>query len=198
MAKDARDNDEDDSPPALEIATRLERLGRLLRQAGHAGGLVPAQWEVLRYLARANRLSRSPGVVARYLGTTKGTVSQSLLTLQKKGLVTRRTSAVDERQVLLDLTEAGRAKLTSDPLQALASDLDNLGGKTRRRLARGISELLGQEITRQKAARFGTCTGCAERRDGKDGITSCAIDKAPLADAEQVLLCASFALEKGA
>ncbi len=150
MAKDARDSDEDESPPALEIATRLERLGRLLRQAGHAGGLVPAQWEVLRYLARANRLSRSPGAVARYLGTTKGTVSQSLLTLQKKGLVTRRTSAVDERQVLLDLTEAGRAKLAADPLQALAADLDALGGKTRRRFARGLSDLLSAEITARR------------------------------------------------
>lgn len=196
MAKDARDND-DDSPSALEIATRLERLGRLLRQAGHAGGLVPAQWEVLRYLARANRLSRSPGAVARYLGTTKGTVSQSLLTLQRKGLVTRRTSAADERQVLLDLTESGRAKLTSDPLQALAGDLDNLGGKTRRRLARGLSELLGQEITRQKAARFGTCEGCAHRAE-QDGGPACRIDKAPLDSTEQNLLCASFTLEKGA
>lgn len=195
MARD--DSDDDDSPPALEIATRLERLGRLLRQAGHAGGLVPAQWEVLRYLARANRLSRSPGAVARYLGTTKGTVSQSLLTLTKKGLVTRRTSAVDERQVLLDLTEAGRAKLASDPLQALARDLDGLGGKTRRRFARGLSELLGHEIDRQKAARFGTCEGCAHRAE-QDGGPACRIDKAPLDSTEQNLLCASFTLEKGA
>jgi len=193
MARDTRDTDEDDGPPALEIATRLERLGRLLRQAGHAGGLVPAQWEVLRYLARANRLSRSPGCVARYLGSTKGTVSQSLLTLEKKGLLTRRTSTADERHVLLDLTGAGRAKLLSDPLQALASDLDALGGKTKRRFARGLAELLGQEITRQGAARFGTCAGCAHLKE-ETGRSLCAVDSQPVEEAERQLLCASFDL----
>ena len=103
----------------------------------------------------------------------------------------------DRETVLLDLTEAGRAKLASDPLQALARDLDGLGGKTRRRFARGLSELLGHEIDRQKAARFGTCEGCAHRAE-QDGGPACRIDKAPLDSTEQNLLCASFTLEKGA
>lgn len=191
MAKDPRDPDDDDGPPAIEIATRLERLGRLLRQASHEGGLVPAQWEVLRYLSRANRLSRSPGCVARYLGSTKGTVSQSLLTLEKKGLLTRRTNAADERHVLLDLTGAGREKLLSDPLQALASNLDGLGGKTRRRFARGLAELLGQEIERQGAARFGTCAACAHLGSSA-GQSQCAVDGKTIDTAERQLLCASF------
>ncbi len=188
MAREARDSEGDDTATPLDIVTRLERLGRLLRQSGHAGGLVPAQWEVLRFLARANRLSRSPGQVARYLGATKGTVSQSLLTLEKKGLVSRRAKEADERFVLLDLTEAGRETLRADPLLAVASDLESLGGKTRRRFARGLAELLELEIGRQGAARFGTCAGCMHF----SGSGTCAADSQPVSPEEQIRLCAVF------
>lgn len=188
MARETRDSEDDDTPAPLDIATRLERLGRLLRQAGHAGGLVPAQWEVLRFLARANRLSRSPGHVARYLGATKGTVSQSLLTLEKKGLVSRRTKEGDERFVLLDLTDRGRETLRADPLLAVASDLEALGNKTRRRFARGLAELLELEIARQGAARFGTCAGCAHFT----GSGTCATDGQSVSPEEQTRICAVF------
>ena len=139
MARDDGDGEDDES--TLDIATRLERLARLLRQAGHAGGLVPAQWEVLRYLARDNRLSRSPGALARYLGSTKGTISQSLQTLLKKGLVTRQTRSDDERHVLLALTATGQTLLAQDPLRTIATGIDALGGKTRRRFAKGLAEI---------------------------------------------------------
>lgn len=187
MARDDRDTEADDTP-ALEIAIRLERLSRLLRQAGHSHGLVPAQWDVLRYLARANRLSRSPGQVARYLGTTKGTVSQSLLTLEKKGLIQRHGNGSDKRHVSLTLTQAGRLRLEGDPLRALATDLEQLGGKTRRRFARGLAELLTMEIGRQGAARFGTCAACARL----DAGGTCAADGVRVTPEEQVLLCAAF------
>lgn len=188
MAKN--DGDTEDEATAQEITTRLERLARLLRQAGHAGGLVPAQWEVLRYLARANRLSRSPGVLARYLGSTKGTVSQSLQTLVKKGLVNRQTRSDDERHALLDLTPSGRTLLAQDPLQAMATDVDSLGGKTRRRFASGLAELLSLEIDRQGATRFGTCGGCRHFQDGDKGkAPHCAIDGGELSREETALLC---------
>ena len=188
MAKEQSDSEDGDQPTTFDIATRLERLGRLLRQSGHAGGLVPAQWEVLRFLSRANRLSRSPGQVARYLGATKGTVSQSLLSLQRKGFVSRRTKESDERYVLLDLTEAGHETLRSDPLLAVATDLETLGGKTRRRFARALAELLDLEIGRQGVARFGTCAGCRHFT----GAATCSVDGKPLPPDEQARLCAVF------
>ena len=194
MAKDDSAADEDDQPQALDIAIRLERLGRLLRQSGHAGGLVPAQWEILRYLGRANRLSRSPGCVTRYLGTTKGTISQSLLTLEKKGLVRRQTNAADERHVLLDLTDRGHSKLQADPILPLVQGLDELGGKTKRRFARGLAELLSREIGRQGGARFGTCAGCALAKHSAAGNTfQCTVDGATPDEHEQTRLCAVFA-----
>ena len=60
------------------IAALVDRLGRMAHGMQYASGLNPAQWEALRFIARANRYSRSPGAIARYLGTTRGTVSQTL------------------------------------------------------------------------------------------------------------------------
>ena len=41
----------------------IERLARVLQNDGHCDGLKPTQWEVLRYLSRANRFSCTPGAV---------------------------------------------------------------------------------------------------------------------------------------
>jgi predicted transcriptional regulator len=69
------------SPRAIEAAHLIDRLERLTR-AGEGLGLNPAQWEALRFLARANRFSRSPAAVADYLASTRGTVSQTLIALE--------------------------------------------------------------------------------------------------------------------
>ena len=71
------------------IAWPLERLTRLMRAGEHEGGLNPAQWEALRYLARANRFSRTPAALADFLGTTRGTVSQTVIALERTGHLTR-------------------------------------------------------------------------------------------------------------
>lgn len=188
MAKD--DGEFEDGATAPEIVTRLERLARLLRQAGHAEGLVPAQWEVLRYLGRANRLSRSPGALARYLGSTKGTVSQSLQTLVKKGLIARQTKSDDERHVQLALTTDGHTVLTLDPLRAIAADVEVMASKTKRRFGRGLADLLSAEIDRQKASRFGTCNGCRHLQGGtRANQPVCGMDGVSLKPAETTLLC---------
>lgn len=189
MAKKEREG-EDTVESAAETSIRLERLARLLRQAAHANGLVPTQWEALRYLARASRHSRSPGSLARYLGATKGTISQSLLTLEKKGLIARTNRAKDQRYADLSLTAAGQALLGDDPLQELAADIDDLGFKTRRRLARGLSALLAKAVSRQGAASFGTCADCRYFREGGPGNpANCMLDGEPLAVSELHLLC---------
>ncbi|MDE2384164.1 MAG: winged helix-turn-helix transcriptional regulator [Alphaproteobacteria bacterium] len=140
---------------------RLERLARLIRGAGNAEGLVPAQWDVLRYLARANRFSNSPRAAAHYLGATKGTISQTIQALQRKGLLRSLGRADDARSVALELTEAGVAMLEKDPLNALAGALDELGDKTAKRFHKAVSSLLEGEIARQDMPVFGVCEGCS-------------------------------------
>ncbi|CAH2394963.1 hypothetical protein [Mesorhizobium ventifaucium] len=60
------------SPEALEAAHLIDRLERLARSGEQSGRLNPAQWDALRYLARANRFSRTPAALANYLASTRG------------------------------------------------------------------------------------------------------------------------------
>jgi DNA-binding MarR family transcriptional regulator len=153
MAKEA------DQSPA-ETQERLERLARLIRSAGHAQGLIPAQWDVLRYLARANSFSNAPAAAAQYLGATKGTISQTILALVKKGLVQSVKRGGDQRSVALHLTAKGKECLALDPLVTLARNIENLGGKTQRRFSKAVGELLLAESERQDHATFGVCGDC--------------------------------------
>lgn len=160
-------SDEDDVDGRM-IAWPLERLARVLRAREHEGGLNPAQREALRYLGRANRFSNTAQGLTRYLGATKGTISQTLMALERKGLIAK--AARDARVVRLTLTEKGREVLAHDPWTELAADAEALGGKTRRRMQRGLEELLAGELKRAGLASFGVCAGCRYFREkGRDG-----------------------------
>ncbi|MDG1431396.1 MAG: MarR family winged helix-turn-helix transcriptional regulator [Paracoccaceae bacterium] len=63
------------------------------------------------YLGQANRFSRSPSHVAEYLGTTRGTVSQSFKSLVQKGYVTEHRSKFDKRIISFELTASGKGHL---------------------------------------------------------------------------------------
>lgn len=147
------------------IVVDLERLTRLTRQASHARGLKPVQWEALRYLARANSFSNSPNALAKYLGTTKGTVSQSLLVLEKKGLINKTERAGNQRSINLALSAEGHAILQHDPLLALGGDVAALKPKIQKRLRKGLRELLEAERRRQNQPSFGTCDHCRYFRE---------------------------------
>ena len=147
-------------------AEQLERLARLIRQAGHAKGLHPVQWEALRYLMRANQFSNSPGALAKYMGATKGTVSQTIQSLVKKGLVVKGARSADSRSVALQLTEQGEKLLSDDPLQGVQNAISALTNKTRKRFSKGVLEVLEAEYVRQNEPSFGSCKSCRFYRDG--------------------------------
>lgn len=95
----------------LRILDLSERLGNLaeshLKATMSAHGLQAVHARILLYLAHANRYSNTPLAVAEYLGLTKGTVSQSLILLEHKGLLAKSKDALDGRVVRLELTAAG-------------------------------------------------------------------------------------------
>ena len=183
---------------AAATAAALERLARLMRADEHADGLNPAQWGALRYLSRANRFSNSPGALTRYLGATKGTVSQTVIALERKGFVEKAVRESEKRSVSLSLTEKGRAALVKDPWARLQTAIDDLGEKTRRRMAKGARELLDAELARGSHAVFGACAGCRYFRergleDDARGPHQCMHFNAPVSKAEQGLICAEHA-----
>ncbi len=177
---------------ATSVAVLLERLARLIVNDGHARGLRPAQWEALRYLARANRFSRAPSAVTSYLGSTKGTVSQTLNALERKGWVRKQRVEADKRSIRLALTDEGRALLEEDPL-ALTVDavagLDDEGVPAQ--LAAGLREILNQRLAANGGVPFGLCRTCRFfERDSPDGAPHrCGLLRAPLSLADAELIC---------
>ena len=102
---------------AAQFFELIDRLGNLvrvdLRAAGSQHSLQPVHLQALIYLAIANRYSNTPQALTEYLGLTKGTVSQSLLLLHRRGLIERQGDTDDKRLVRLALSESG-AQLLKD------------------------------------------------------------------------------------
>ena len=186
--------DDDDQAAGEPIAWPMERLARLMRAREHDGGLNPAQWEALRFIRRANRFSNSPGALTLYLGATKGTISQTLMALERKGFISKSARAEERRSVALSLTPKGEDVLAGDPWQGLAAEGEKLGNKTRRRLAKGLRELLEAELRRGQHRSFGQCPSCRyfrEKARDRDpsGPHHCMLFDVPLSVEETTRIC---------
>ena len=176
---------------AGSITVLLERLSRVLQNEAHSGGLKPTQWEVLRCLARANRFSRSPSAVTAYLGMTKGTVSQTLNALERKGLVRKQTDPADRRNLRIELTREGRALLGRDPVDALLASAAALSPAGQRQLSAGLQTLLRQALQVRGGRAFGLCKTCRFfRRNAKDGAPHrCGLLDEPLSTEDSEKIC---------
>ncbi len=145
---------------ARRITRLIDRLARVTRELQFSGGLNPAQWEALRFLANANRVSRTPGGLANFLGTTKGTASQTLISLEGKGLVSRVRSDSDRRVVVLELTEDGHRTLDRDPMLTVAGTIQELPPDAGEKLENGLSDLLNRLCAELGMKTFGPCSEC--------------------------------------
>lgn len=181
------------SPAASRLPELLERIGRLLRGARHRTDLLnPAQWEALRYLGQANRYSRTPTALTRYLGATKGTVSQTVIALERKGLVRRADDPRDRRGVRLGLTARGRANLQQDPILNL---LEGIDPELLSRLESDLAALLIHLQRSNQSRPFGLCGTCRFfQRDVGEGAGAgphrCGLTLEPLATPEEEEICA--------
>lgn len=181
------------SRDALEAAQLVDRLERLARTGEHEDGLNPAQWEALRYLARANRFSRTPAALADYLASTRGTVSRTLASLEEKGHLSRESNARDGRSVALALTPRGEQALRRDPLFAIARDIDRALGAEAADLRDGLRRILRQAIARNDGKAFGLCAGCRHFRSNVRPSSRqphhCALLDEPLSEADSNAIC---------
>lgn len=188
----------DTQDSAARAALLIERISRLLRARDGETGLNPAQWDALRYISRANRFSRSPTAVSEYLAATKGTVSQTLIALEAKGLLHKHASERDGRGARLEVTEAGWDMLESaDPLEHLAIALGDLPPLHASLIAQALSRVLDALLETNGRRAFGSCPACRHfRRDAgierKDSPHFCASMAVPLSDADVALLCARY------
>jgi DNA-binding MarR family transcriptional regulator len=150
------------APALFDLIERLGTLTRAsLRQAGLAHGLQTIHLQVLMYLDQANRLSNTPQATTDYLGLTKGTVSQSILVLARKRLVTRQTDQRDGRVVRLVLTERGHLLLKELNLTAIWREALQPASPARVSSAMQVLRqvLVGLQ-TRAAKRSFGICATC--------------------------------------
>ena len=174
---------------AWRAAHLAGRLARLLRAGDFAAGLNPAQWEALRYLARANRFSRTPAALADYLNSSRGTVSQTLIALEEKGLIEKTRSATDARSTLLSLTAAGQAMLSHDSEAMIARAIDETGVAPE--VAAALEAALSRALAGRGGKAFGVCKTCRHFRRGAPAH-HCSLLDMPLAAQETLAICAEM------
>lgn len=164
----------------------LHRVARLLASEGWGDDLNPTQRAALAYLVRANRFSRAPSHVADYLAATRGTVSQTLKALRRKGLVEEARSETDRRSVVLEPTEAGRACVgTADALDAALAGLPEAQAAA---LETGLGDLVSDLLKRRGGRSFGICRTCRHHEGRPDG-GHCRLLRVDLAPFETGQLC---------
>ena len=150
--------------PERAVAELVEQLGHCACSEAFRGGLNPAQWAALRYVERANRFSRTVSAFARYHGTTRGTASQTIRALVGKGYLRRRPARHDQRSFHLELTDAARRVLDSDPIGEFVSAAGALPPAQCTALADGLRAMLEQVLEKRSRRPFGVCTSCEHLR----------------------------------
>lgn len=177
----------------ISLYDRLERLCNLLRSEartdGARVGLQPVQLEALRYLAVCNRYSNTPQAVTDYLGSTKGTVSQTLNVLEKKGLLFKHPDKEDKRVVRLNITTAGRRILSDTSPAPYLNQVSTLLPVGRINALNDSLEVLLRAIQQANGLKtFGLCRSCRFNRQHEDAYF-CALTKETLSKSEIELIC---------
>lgn len=179
------------APVLFDLNERLGTLTRArLRQAGLAHGLQTIHLQVLLYLGRANRLSNTPQATTEYLGLTKGTVSQSILVLARKRLVTRQTDERDGRVVRLVLTERAVSLLKEINVASVWRDALQTASPAR---VSSAMQVLRQVLARLQAdagqRTFGVCSTCRHNQRLGPRSYFCALIQEKLSSPEVRLIC---------
>lgn len=169
----------------------LERLGALIQQSvrdeAARHGLLPIHIQVLHYLVRANRYSDLPIAIAEYFGITRGTVSQTLSVLERKGLLTKEPDVRHGKRVHLKLTPAGESVLSQSWVERVEQVLSE-GAIEAAALESTLRNLLSamQRVNGQHA--FGLCLQCAHFLTEESGAR-CGLTQEPLATEQTVRIC---------
>ncbi|GAC27333.1 MarR family winged helix-turn-helix transcriptional regulator [Brumicola pallidula] len=183
------------------IAELVFHLGRMASGDRLVEKLTTAQWAVLRYFALANRFSRTPSAFAAFHATTRGTASQTIKSLEKKGYLTRIRSDSDRRSIQLVLTEKARDILANDPFESLVRAADSLPQNMQGHFANALQRMLGDVAGERGKLTFGSCTSCQHLEgDGcnRDEQTTyaCGFASEPLLLEELDEICFNFVLGK--
>jgi DNA-binding MarR family transcriptional regulator len=171
------------------VISLFSRLSRIINSESYGHGLKPVQWSALRFLARANRFSRTPSGLTTWLGQTKGTVSQTIAALERKGLLARGSKGEDRRVVRLELTDAAQALLARDDNAAATTMLNALPKDDEAELERLLTVMLRAHVAERGNRTMGLCADCRYFERGDRGHNHCGLLDVPLDDADAASIC---------
>jgi len=143
----------------------IDRISTLLRAEQRkkfsALGLQPVHVQTLDYLASCNRFSDTPAAVTDYLGLTKGTVSQTLQVLVRKGFIAKKQDEVDKRIVHLQILEAGKELLASiTPFDVFIKAEEAIANQQFDSISAALYEALVALQNVNGTSSFGQCKNC--------------------------------------
>ena len=175
------------------IASLIERLGNLLRaeERNSGTGLMPVHVQMLSYLSVCNRYSDTPAAVTEFSGATKGTSSQSIAVLERKGFLRKRPDSADGRVVHLSLTAKGRRFVDNNfPPPEFSSSVGEMKPADRETLTGLLTGLLVSLQRRNGGRMFGVCRTCRHfRKDALPGSHQCGLTLEPLSEDESTRIC---------
>ncbi|OAF02610.1 MarR family transcriptional regulator [Bradyrhizobium centrolobii] len=186
---------------AREAVELLVQAARAWYFEGNQHGLRDREWMALRFLARANRFSRTPSALAGFIGATRATASQIVKTLESKSFLERKPSHEDKRSVVLHVTTQGEKCLNQhDPINHVLNAVAALGTDECMRLRDSLTKILNHLDATHQRLNASICRDCmflAERGPvtGKARANAefmCRLYRAPVSLEETELLCTSF------
>jgi DNA-binding MarR family transcriptional regulator len=194
-------------PHTRETVELLVQAASACQVPDDLGGLRDREWKALRFLARANRFSKSPTAVADYIGITRATATQIIKTLEDKSYVVREAAPRDKRSVMLRVTSQGEKLLAQhDPISSMANAIAALGTDDRLKLRNALNEILSRIDAPRIELSAGRCSDCIFLRKGPDARPGkartdtefrCRLYRTQLTAHETELLCTSFERASG-
>lgn len=133
------------------------------------------------FLRSANRYSNTVNVLATYLGETKGSVSQTVQLLERRGYVRRKPDSSDRRVTRLELTPAGK-RLASE-IEADSSwdeAIRRMPGESANTASAALITLLRHWQQEHDGATFGVCRSCAYFQTEGSEQFRCSLTQGPL------------------
>ncbi|SJM94833.1 Regulatory protein MarR [Crenothrix polyspora] len=178
----------------IDVFDLIERMSALIRSEERkkcaALGLQAVHLQALNYILRCNRYSDTPAALTNYLGMTRGTVSQTLSLLEKKGYIKKTADTHDRRIVHLALLPEGQTILE----KARPAELFIKAGTLLQKKANigDYENIFANALTAlQKANRsqsFGQCKTCHYFTTTDDGFL-CGLTKQALSQTDSEKIC---------
>jgi len=179
------------------LFTLIERIANVLRakrwRAGREFGLQPVHLQVLDYLNQCNRYSDTSVVLGKYLGITKGTLSQSISLLVNKDLLKKVGDENDKRIIHLKLTELGLASIAQMDFANMTDQLEHeLSTTDIDMIHRYLQLLLSRMQKPELSSSFGVCRTCKHFVTFADNHYQCGLTKEELSQEEIEQICHEY------